>query len=74
MIKGRMLGRMIVLAANKHANQYDKGGRPYTGKGHNGRTFEDRKPEIDTFLASTEGHQIMQTIRTYGTRSDSVMG
>ncbi len=27
--KGEMLGRMLVLATNAHAGQYDKGGHPY---------------------------------------------
>ena len=29
MRKGEMLGRMLVLATNAHAGQYDKGGQPY---------------------------------------------
>ena len=27
--RGEMLGRMLVLAANGHAEQYDRGGKPY---------------------------------------------
>ena len=27
--KGELLNRMLVLATNKHANQFDKGGNPY---------------------------------------------
>lgn len=29
MQKGQMIGKMIVLATNAHAGQFDKGGRPY---------------------------------------------
>jgi len=29
MKRGEMLGKMIVLATNAHAGQFDKGGRPY---------------------------------------------
>lgn len=29
MQKGQMVGKMIVLATNAHAGQFDKGGRPY---------------------------------------------
>lgn len=29
MKRGEMLGKMLVLATNAHAGQYDKGGRPY---------------------------------------------
>lgn len=29
MKKGEMLGRMLVLVTNAHANQFDKGGAPY---------------------------------------------
>jgi len=29
MKKGEMLNKMLVLATNKHADQYDKGGNPY---------------------------------------------
>jgi GTP diphosphokinase / guanosine-3',5'-bis(diphosphate) 3'-diphosphatase len=27
--KGELLNRMLIIAVNGHANQYDKGGRPY---------------------------------------------
>ena len=29
MRKGEMLNKMLVLATNRHAGQYDKGGNPY---------------------------------------------
>lgn len=58
MRKGEMLGRMIVIATNAHAGQFDKGGAPYIL--HPLRVMSFLKTDDEELQCIAVGHDVIE--------------
>ena len=56
--RGEMLGRMLVLAANGHAEQYDRGGKPYIL--HPLKVMHYLKSENEELQCIALGHDLVE--------------
>jgi len=72
MKKGEMLGRMLVLATNAHANQYDRGGQPYIL--HTLKVMHYIKTDDEELQCIALGHDVIEdTDITYKDLRDNGM-
>ena len=62
MKRGEMLGKMLVLATNAHAGQYDKGGRPYIL--HPLKVMHYLKSDDEELQCIALGHDIIEDTKT----------
>jgi (p)ppGpp synthase/HD superfamily hydrolase len=64
MKKGEMLGKMLVIATNAHAGQYDRGGRPYIL--HPLKVMHYLKSDDEELQVMALGHDVIEdTTTTY---------
>ena len=62
MKKGEMLGRMLLLATNAHAGQYDKAGQPYIL--HPLKVMHYLKTEDEELQCIAIGHDVIEDTKT----------
>ena len=62
MRKGEMLGKMIVIATNAHAGQFDKGGAPYIL--HPLRVMSFLKTDDEELQCIAVGHDVIEDTKT----------
>lgn len=62
MKKGEMLGRMLVIATNAHAGQYDKSGQPYIL--HPLKVMHYLKTEDEELQCIALGHDVIEDTNT----------
>lgn len=58
MSKGTMLGRMLVIATNAHAGQFDKGGNPYIL--HPLKVMHYLKTDDEELMCMALGHDVIE--------------
>jgi len=64
MSKGQMLGKMLVIATNAHAGQFDKGGNPYIL--HPLKVMHYLKTDDEELMCIALGHDVIEdTSMTY---------
>lgn len=62
MKRGEMLGRMLVLVTNAHADQYDKGGTPYIL--HPLKVMHYLKTDDEELQCMALGHDVIEDTKT----------
>ena len=62
MKRGEMLGRMLVLVTNAHADQYDKGGTPYIL--HPLKVMHYLKSDDEELQCIALGHDVIEDTKT----------
>lgn len=62
MKRGEMLGRMLVLVTNAHADQYDKGGTPYIL--HPLKVMHYLKTDDEELQCIALGHDVIEDTKT----------
>lgn len=62
MSKGTMLGKMLVIATNAHAGQFDKGGNPYIL--HPLKVMHYLKTDDEELMCIALGHDVIEDTNT----------
>ena len=62
MKRGEMLGRMLVLATNAHAGQFDRGGNPYIL--HPLKVMHYLKTDDEELMCMALGHDVIEDTNT----------
>ena len=62
MKRGEMLGKMLLLATNAHAGQYDRGGRPYIL--HPLKVMHYLKSDDEELQCIALGHDVIEDTKT----------
>ena len=62
MKRGEMLGKMLLLATNAHAGQYDRGGRPYIL--HPLKVMHYLKTDDEELQCIALGHDVIEDTKT----------